>query len=273
MSTYVSVTPRTLSRLCTASLITGFVLALLLMSGCGDGSAPPDELATNQQLLASCDPASPPASLVEIDGTGSSASDAITAERMAAVESIAARTAVCSGRLRVLVFSASSAATTVLFDGELKMPGATDNARLKRVPEATAGVMEKVRAGYGPATAALPQGGSDITAQYRLAAEWTQQLGSGYKLELVILSDGFQNVGVDLGAKALGKDEALTLADQVALPQLAGASVTVAGLGRVAEGTPPSSVVEGLVHYYNALCAKTAASKCVSVSDYATESR
>ncbi|XVS65987.1 hypothetical protein ACQPYE_08015 [Actinosynnema sp. CA-299493] len=259
---------QTATRRRTAELL-GVLAVALLLSACGNALSPHADFTANQQLLSTCDPASSPASLVEIDGTGSSASDAITAERMTAVESIATRTAVCSGRLRVLVFSASSAATTVLFDGDLKQAGATDNARLRRVPEAVKGLMDTVRSGYSSAVASLPQGASDIQAQYRLAAEWRQQLGGSYALNLVILSDGFQTVSVDLAAKPLSVDEAKALADRVAMPNLAGASVTVAGLGRIAKGAPPSAIVEGLVYYYDALCAKASAATCASVSDYA----
>jgi hypothetical protein len=254
-------------------VFAAILIFLLLLAACGSTSSPQGELGDNQEILKSCDPAGPPASLLEIDGTGSSASDAIAAERMTAIESIVRRTAVCSGTLRVIVFSTSSAATVVLFDGSMTQPGATDNARLKRAPDAVAGVMNQIKQAYGPAMKALPQTGSDITAQYRLAAEWMQQLGGSYKLNLVMLTDGFQNVGVDLAARPLSKQEAETLANQVPVPKLPSASITVAGLGRVADSPPPSSVVEGLVNYYNALCTKTSAAKCLSVSDYATEGR
>lgn len=257
----------------TPTLAAVAVAAAATLTACGAGSSPHDELADNQRILASCDPAAPPASLVEVDGSGSSASDAITAERMTVVESIIRRTAVCSGHLRVIVFSSSSAATATLFDGSLRMPGATENARLKRVPGAVAEAMEQVRSGYDAAVKTLPQGGSDITAQYRLAAEWIGQLGDPYRLHLYVLTDGFQTIGVDLGTRALSTQEATALADQVMVPELPGASVVVAGLGRVAEGAPSSSVVEGLVAYYDALCRKTTAAECVSVTDYATEGR
>ena len=253
-------------------LVAGMVAIVTLATGCKTGS-PRGELAENQHILAACDPAAPPASLVEIDGTGSSASDTIVAERMAVVASVARRTAVCSGHLRVLVFSASSAATTTLFEGPLRMHGATENARLKRVPDAVADVMAQVGASYNAAVKALPQGGSDITAQYRLASEWVGQLGDPYRLHLYVLTDGFQTIGVDLGAQALSAQDATALADRVAVPKLPGASVVVAGLGRVAGGTPPSAVVEGLVAYYDALCQKTTAAECISVTDYATEGR
>jgi hypothetical protein len=253
--------------------VTGVAATVTMLAGCGIAQSPRGELAENQRILASCDPSAPPASLVEIDGTGSSASESITTERMAAVESIVRRTAVCSGYLRVIVFSSSSAATSVLFDGPLRMHGATENARLKRVPSVVADVMQQIQQDYGPAVAGLPGGGSDITAQYRLAAEWIGQLGGSYQLHLTILTDGCQNISVDLCSRPLSKQEVTGLAGQVTVPQLPGASVTVAGLGRVA-GTPPSSqVAEQLIMYFDAVCAQTAAAKCVSVTDYATEGR
>jgi len=249
------------------------IVTLLTLAGCGPISSAHGELADNQRILAACDPAAPPAALVAIDGTGSSASDAITAERMTAIESIVRRTAICSGHLRVILFSASSAAVTALFDGPLRLDGATDNARLRRVPGVVADAMATIRQSYGPAVTALPGGGSDVTAQYRLASEWIGQVGGKFRLRLYLLTDGFQTVGVALDARALSKDEAAALAGQVSVPELPGASVVVAGLGRVAGSPPPSAVVEGLVAYYDALCQKTAASRCVSVTDYASEGR
>lgn len=263
--------PQWWHRVCL--FVAGVLAALVTVTGCGAGTSPRGELGENRHILASCDPAAPPASLVEIDGTGSSASDTVTAERMTAIESIVRRTAICSGYLRVIMFSASSAAAIALFDGPLRLDGATVNARLKRVPGAVSDAMATIRQAYGPAVTALPGGGSDITAQYRLAAEWIGQIGDPYRLHLYVLTDGFQTIGIDLGARALSEQEVAALADLGTMPQLPGASVVVAGLGRVAGEPPPSNVVEGLVAYYDALCHKTGAAQCVSVTAYAPEGR
>ncbi|GCB48478.1 hypothetical protein SNL152K_5802 [Streptomyces sp. NL15-2K] len=133
--------------------------------------------------------------------------------------------------------------------------------------------MTGIRDAYGPAVASLKGKGSDITAQYRLAGEWSNQVGEGFRLHLVLLTDGFQNVGVDLGKRAISKQEAVELANKTDVPKLPGASVTVAGLGRVAGSPPRSDIVEGLVNFYDALCKKTGAAKCVSVTDYTSEGR
>lgn len=248
--------------------IASFVVLALTLTACGVSSSPRGELAENRRILAACDKSAPPASDVHIDGTASSASKQITRARMAAVTSIVRTTVICSGRLRVSVFSSSSSATAILFDGSPHLDGATVNARLKRVPGVVGGVMATIRKGYGPAVARLDRGGSDITAQYRLAGEWRAQLGGNARLHLYLLTDGFQTVGVDLDAKALSRREAVALAGRVVMPKLPRAVVVVAGLGRVAGKPPRSDVVEGLVAYYDRLCHRAGAAQCRAVTDY-----
>jgi len=258
-----------LSTLCRwTAQFTTLVVLTAITSACGASSSPQGELAENQQILATCDPAAPPASFIQLDGTDSNNSAAIAEERMAAIEPIVQETAVCSGHLRIVAFSVSSAATAVLFDGPLHLDGATDNARLKRVPALVSHVMGEIKKEYEPAIAALPLGGSDVTAMYRLAGEWIDQLGDPFRLRLYLFTDGIQNVGVDLGSQILTDQAATELADTFDVPQLLGASVTVAGLGRVAGPPLPSALVEGLISFYNALCKRAKAAHCVSVTDY-----
>ncbi|MDT0309669.1 hypothetical protein RM780_22310 [Streptomyces sp. DSM 44917] len=230
------------------------------------------DLAENRQILDACDASAPPAADVQLDGSGSSDSAAIVAERMAAVEEIVRQTAICSGRLRVSVFSASSAANTVLFDEPLHLDGATENARLKRVPHVVEETMSEIEEAYEPAVAELPGGGSDIRGQYRMASEWSAQVGDDFRLHLYVLTDGFQNVGVDVGGQAMTPQEAAALADETAVPTLPGAFVTVAGIGRVAGSPPSSTVTERLVAYYDAVCAQAEADVCTSVTDYTSGS-
>lgn len=238
-----------------------------LTTGCSTNTSP-GTLAENQRILATCDAAHPPAIWVGVDGTGSSASDDIAAARMTAIESIARTAAVCSGYLKVIAFSSSSTANATLFDGSLRQPGATDNARLQRVPGTVDAAMKTIRAAYGPAVKGLDNHGSDIIGQYRLAGEWLHQLGGSYALHLYLLTDGYQNVGIDLENQALNQQQAAALAQQVSVPPLPGAKIVVAGLGRIAGPQASSQQVEGLVSFYNALCHQTNAAACVSVSDY-----
>lgn len=226
------------------------------------------ELGENQQILTTCPPDTKLASLVFVDGTTSGLTDASVQEDLAVIELVARRTAVCGGRLTVAAFSASSGSTVPIFDQAITLPGATDNARLRRVPDAVTEIMEHITASHGDAIAAVPGGGTDVVGLYRLAGEHQKQLGDGYQLNLIIRTDGLNNLGVNT-ERALSEDEAIALADQVVVPTLPGASIHVSGLGRVA-GTPlPSTVIDGLVTFYDRLCENTSAASCTIVTDYA----
>ncbi|HEX3786116.1 MAG TPA: hypothetical protein VHX38_41240 [Pseudonocardiaceae bacterium] len=252
----------------TAGRAALLIAGLITLTACATTSSPATALGQDKATLATCDSQHAPASWVAIDGTGSSAADSIYKERLAAIESITRTTAICSGYLRVIVFSASSVATTVLYDGSLAQPGATENARLLRVPGAVASVMNQVKKGYGPAVAGLDPRDSDILGQYANAAQWTEQLGGSYRLHLYLLTDGFETAHFNFYAQPPTPGDAAGLAQQVSLPSLPGAIVVAAGLGREVGPSAPSTVVDGLVAFYNAVCHRTGAAKCVSVSDY-----
>ncbi len=239
--------------------------AALTLTACSSTNA---NTTTDQTILAACTTNKQVAADVEIDGSGSSSGDAITTERLAITADVVRRTAICGGHLMVRAFSVSSGATVTIYDGDLSLPGATDNARLRRVDKLVQGVMGKITAKYSAALAALPGGGSDITSVYRLAGEYAAQLGDTYQLHLYVLTDGLNNIGTDLQSPVLTPAQAADLAATVNVPALPGASITVAGLGRVDGDPAPSSLVEGLVAFYNALCVKTGAKTCVSVTDY-----
>ena len=239
--------------------------AALVLTACSslNTSTTPD-----QAILAACPADKQVAADVEIDGSGSSSGDAIATERLAITADVVRRTAICGGHLLVRAFSASSGATVTIYDGDLSLPGATDNARLRRVDALVEKVTAEITATYGDAIAALPDGGSDITSVYRLAGEYAAQLGDGYQLQLYVLTDGLNNIGTDLTSQVLTPEQATDLASTVNVPALPGSTITVAGLGRINGDTAPSALVEGLVAFYNALCVKTGAKTCVSVTDY-----
>jgi hypothetical protein len=256
------------------NLVRG-IIAVILMLGSVPGltacDAPPSpgELGENQQILASCPAGKKLDTLIEWDGTTSNASTDTNNERLQIVRQLARRTAVCGGRLTISVFSTSSGSTATVYDGDFALPGATDNARLRHVPDAVEAAMAKVRNNLAPAIASLPTGGTDINGIYRLAGEQQAQLGDNYQLLFILLTDGMNNLGgVVLDGNALSTEQASALADQVPVPQLPGAQITVAGLGRLADGSAPSDLVAGLVAYYDRLCVRTGAASCLSVTDW-----
>ncbi|MBT9605917.1 hypothetical protein [Microbacterium sp.] len=240
--------------------------ALFGLTAC-DGVAAPGELGENQQLLTTCPADLKINRIVHWDGTGSGRSPEIDEERLDIIEQLARETAVCGGHLTVTGYSSSSGATVTIYDGRLALPGATDNARLRRVPEAVETIMSEISSSYEQALASLPAGGSDISGMWRLAAEQQAQLGAGYQLRYVNLTDGLDNIGVAL-TPGLTPEQAIELADQVNVPDLTGAEVTIAGLGRVAGDPVSSSVAESLVAFYDRLCERTGAASCLAVTDW-----
>lgn len=249
--------PRALSALTVAIGVT-------VLAGCATSAT--GELGENQKILATCPDGMPVDSFTLIDGSGSNLSESITAEHLATIESVARRTAICGGHLTVRAFSAGSAATTLIYDAEIMMSGATDNARLRRVPGHVEQIMRDVEAAYPTAVASLPEGGSDISGVYRLLGEQAAQL-PGMRLEATISTDGLNNIGVSLD-QTITKEDATALADTVSVPKLpADTQITVVGLGRVAGAPLPSTFVEGLVVFYDRLCENTGAEQCLSVTD------
>jgi hypothetical protein len=253
--------PRTLMAL----IVLIFALALAGCSGIAPGV-----LGQNQQLLASCQKDDGKlATLISDDETGSRVDPVTTKQDQSVIEQEATKTAACNGRLTVDMFSSSSGSTATVYDQTIDLPGATDNARLLQVPAAVKKIMKQIRANWAPALATLPQDGTDIAGLYRLAGEYQAQLDAGTRLDWVILTDGFNNLGgIDLETHALSPAQATALAAQVPVPHLKGASVTVVGLGRVTGSPAPSAVIDGLVAFYDAVCANTHATKCLSVTDW-----
>lgn len=240
--------------------------AIVGLAGC-DGMTAPGELGVNQQLLATCPDGLLLNTVVHEDASGSGSSKEITTQRLDIIEVLARRTAVCGGTLTVSAYSAGSAATAPIYSGELIMPGATDNARLRRVPAAVDQVMREVRTNWNNALASVPGGGTDIAGMWRLAAEQQAQAGDGYQLVYVNLTDGLDNLSGQNIAALSPADAAVTAAD-IALPELPSAEVTIAGLGRVSGDPLSSSSVDALVAFYQAACASTGAESCLAVTDW-----
>lgn len=247
-------------------LAAGITLALTagVLTSCA-GTAP-GALGHAQQVLETC-PDRPIATFIQLEESGSALDPAITAERLASVETLIERTLVCTGHLTVTVFSAGSGASSTLYDGDVTIQTPTVNARLKKVPAATSEISHQIASAFAPAVEKLPDGGSDVLASYRLMGEQAAQF-SEYRSENYLYTDGLVNVGNVQITGALTKDEAAVLAEQVSVPTLPdNAAITVVGLGRVAGDPVPSPVIEGMVFLYNAICQRTGAAECLSVTD------
>lgn len=254
---------------CTVALAAATVMA------CSSCTAPATSGSQGNltALAKDCPSGRSMATLVEVDGTGSSHGDDILAGRMAIVRDEATKVAVCSGQLRVAVFTSGVSATKVIFDAVLAPQGATQIAQLRRVPELVDAAMKQIDAAYPQVVASLPQTGTDVTAVFRSGAEYTAQVSAGKspapQVSLVVLTDGVQNLGLPLDQTTLTDEQAAKLAAGTPTVPLDGVVVTFAGIGRVDGAEPPTSYVEALKVFYRKVCETSRSSSCTVVTDYA----
>lgn len=252
------------------SLVTT-AAAIGLLTGCSTGA--PNSLSPAEQIAATC-PAGGAriAALVQVDRSGSRHSPAATPAEEHAIRDAAQRTVICSGHLRVTLFSGSMIGVVVL-DADLHLDGATANARLRKAPKAIDAVMEQVAAALPDAMNRLSDGATDIVGQYHLGAEYAAQLAARgatlVVLEQTILTDGIQTAGQDLSDSAMTAEQTQALAATVVVPDLTGASVWLIGIGRQADNASlPTPYVSALRAFHTTVCEKTGAS-CTVVTDAA----
>ncbi|MGW4844873.1 hypothetical protein [Nocardia brasiliensis] len=227
-------------------------------------------LADAKATLATCPNGMRLASRAAIDVSGDMRRIAGDAGRLDPIRQLVELTVICGGHLRIEAFAGSSAATSALYDGDVDLPGATENARLRRAPGVVDEVMTTVTKNLPVAAARLPENGTDIVAQLGLSAEYKQQLdpdGSKYQLRLVITTNGLQTEQVTLTDPALTESTARTLAQQVQAPNLMGADVLLAGIGKTAGPAPSTRIVDAVKAFHQQVCKNTGAAHCTVVTD------
>lgn len=236
-------------------------LVLGLLAGCS-GHAP-GELGELQAKLETC-PDVPVNLYGLVDGTATSQDASITQEHLSAIEVDIERVAICGGHITVAAFGTNSV-TTPIYEADLVAPGSTAIAKLRRVPGMVEDAMFEVTENYSPAIALLPEGGTDVTGQFRLLGE-ARDLRPDMQLQANLYTDGLNNQGIVID-HALTEAEATALADSVAVPDLSGATVSVIGIGRVSGDPLSSDFIAGLKAFYTRLCANTKADSCLVVTD------
>ena len=119
--------------------------------------------------------------------------------------------------------------------------------------------MEEVETNWSAVDADLPGDATDILGQLELMAEYFAQHPDASHRGL-LLTDGIQTSGtVVLNDESLTEDVAVDLANRVPVPDLTGADVTFAGIGKVAGNPPPSSYVSSLKAFWRIVCGRTGA--------------
>lgn len=244
------------------------VVAALMLTGCeGMETVNVEELGGLAARAENC-PEGQYAAHVRLDESGSTDAQ-IRADRMPAIRDAATQTAVCGGRLTVVAFAGSSADTLTLFDAPIVPPGATQNARLRKVGGLVEDAMGEIEATLEDRSAELADGVSDIAAQFDAMADFAAQTGADTTIDLLLLTDGGDTVvGVGRSTPA----EIVAVADTLTVPELPATSrVTVAGLGRTASGAMPSAKVTALKELFGSLCRRSGAGTCTTTTDYVTE--
>lgn len=252
------------------SAVLAFASALVLITGCG---GPPAAGSINhaKQVATSCPTdGSNIAAFIASDESGSRRGLTAKPAQQQIIRDIAERTAVCGGHLRVAIFSGSTVGVPI-FDGDLKLDGATENARLGKAPRVVDDVMKQVNDALPEAQSQLPDGATDVVGQLQPGAEYLAQLSAAgkFRLEESILTDGIQTAGQELEDPSITEQVATDLAGSFAVPNLAGAQVRLIGIGRQADGSLlPTLYVNALKAFHTAVCQRTQAT-CTVVTDAA----
>jgi len=244
------------------TIATALVAASVTLSGCSTHAS--GDLGRLQAVLATC-PVSQQLNVYDaVDGSGTTQSDDIAREYLKYLEADVEKAAVCGGHVSIVAFGTNSV-TAPIYEADLSVPGSTDIARLRRVPDAVESVMKDVAGNYQSAIELLPEGGTDVTGLVRLLGE-ARDLRPDLQLQASILTDGLTNQGVVIDHE-LSAEAATSLADSVSVPDLSGSTVSVVGIGRVAGDPLSSGFIEGLKAFYTRLCTNTNADKCLVVTD------
>jgi len=253
-----------LSTLMVAAAVAGLV-------GCSS-TGQLGNLAEIKQIAASCPLGHEIAGFAAIDVSGARLAVAGDAGRLAPVHQLAERVTACGGHLRVDVFSGGEGAVGSVYDADLHAPGATENARLRRIPSMVDDVMTTITKNLPTVAATLPRTGKDIDALFGLSGEYVHQLdpdGTRYVLNLVITTDGVQTEPPSLTDPALTADKAVQLASLVQAPNLSGADVSLTDIGKPPDRSLSSGYVDALKAFYRTVCAATKAAHCTIVTDAA----
>lgn len=236
--------------------VTLAAVALLAFTSCGT--------PTGSAFSESC-PDAPLKSIVLVDVTGSSFASSSSGDYETAISKLAHRTADCGGDLWVATFGESSGQTVTLLEKSFQVEAPTENAKRRKREKLAEQSVSTVRDKLSEAAARTPASATDVLGLLRLVEEAKAQHPDAAH-EVLILTDGFTNVGVDPAAAA-SSEAAVALADQVVVPDLSGVKLTFAGIGRT-NTSVPSSVIEQVTAFWKRVCERTQADSCTVATQW-----
>jgi hypothetical protein len=199
-------------------------------------------------------------SLVDISSSGRDID--ILAERLNAVQVDAERVADCDGEITVVAWGGSASTSEVLFQGQIRVYGASEIGRDRKIPAAVDAVMDEVRRTLSTVLTSRASGGHDLLAAFSIVSDFVRASGSGdANVQVSIYADGVSTEGsADINRPGLSEARLEELIAEQTLPELGGVPISMFGVGRLG-GTakPPQQVVELTQAYAQMLCEATGA--------------
>lgn len=193
---------------------------------------------------------------IYIDESGSArGSITLETQRLGEIIAAARKPAVCGGLLRIVVFSRSVANTRPIVSETITPGSGTKISRILQADKTIGAIVTPVKAAL--ADPAIDGDGTDIVSALVDASGTLSQLPAGEPYDVQVITDGLNSVDPHLPGD-LTTIQAARLATTVAVPNLAGASLSFTGLGLVGRGVAPlTTYVEALTAFWQGVCART----------------
>ncbi|MEY4605902.1 MAG: hypothetical protein RLY45_662 [Actinomycetota bacterium] len=208
-----------------------------------------------------CD-AAPPVQLSLVDISTSGRDIDILAERLNAVQVDAERVADCDGEITIVAWGGSASTSEVLFQGQIRVVGASEIGRDRKIPAAVDAVMDEVRQSLATVLGSRASGGHDLLAAFSIVSDFVRAAGgTDANIAVSIYADGVSTEGsADINRPGLSEARLEELIAEQTMPDLSGVPISMFGVGRLG-GTdkPPQQVVDLTQAYAQMLCEATGA--------------
>lgn len=233
------------------------------MTGC-------DPRGTGQELIGRCG-GDARFQVVELDDSPTQATSELVAAKVEIVRALATKTSEECGRLRVERFRGSRTDSDVIVDRNMTPGGKSPDIRRRNRGQVVEEVVQTVASALKPGV----DGGSAPLAALAHGRDMLRQKGGAKNLHLFVATDGIETEAVNLATSKLSVDSAQQFIQDAgpAIPELKGITVVVAGIGRVNGRQPPTSYTNGLLAFWNQVCARATAAVCTVLDQLAIPTR
>ncbi len=243
----------------TRSVFSVIPVATVLVAGCSTSSTGAYQYDCPEGKLVQL-------SLLDVSSSGRS--EDVLGERLDAIQVDAERVADCEGTLSVMAWSLSSAASTMLFRGDLATSGATEIGRDRKIEKKISETMESIRTALTGAFEKIDPTGSNLAGAFALAADQKLTLKDGEFLEVRIYGDAISTVGSDsINSPMITVEEVNKLVENLTPVDLDGVRVTLVGVGKTGGSIqPPQDYINVVRAYADAMCKHSGATCTILTS-------